>query len=162
MQISRWYLAFLLASERSIFTATKTGWSSGMSNKNSLFMNSCIPSASHRCTWGEQNAERRWGKVYLKLWENQLKLVEENTHLSKLALSQLLFEREQLSWELLHYNILPWQQVHSHCRDGIRVASSHALQVYNVCLGVVRDAILGYSRCGGFRSCSAGRSWNTM
>lgn len=31
----------------------------------------------------------------------------KSAHLSKLALSQLLFEREQLSWELLHCNILP-------------------------------------------------------
>lgn len=73
----------------------------------------------------------------------------ENSHLSKLALSQLLLKCEQCSRELLHNDVLPGQQVHCQRGDGVRVASGDTLQVDDVCLCVVGGAILHHSlSCG--------------
>lgn len=151
------HLAFLLASERSIFTATKTSWSSGTSKRNSLSMNFCIPSASHRWTW--ETDERRENKPTVLPCEGTCCSGVEPTDLSELAFSQLFFKRQHLAWKFLHGNVLPWQQVHGYRGDGVGVAPSHTLQVDNVSLCVVRDSILGYGGGGGFGGSSAGRSW---
>lgn len=75
----------------------------------------------------KQGAGRVRFKTWLVFYLMQSCNQSCNLHLSKLAFSKLLFKCEQFSWELLHSNILPWQQVHSYCRDGIGVASSYTL-----------------------------------
>lgn len=75
-------------------------------------------------------------------WPLRYHVVNLSTDLSKLALSQLLFEGQQLAWELLHCHVFPRQQVHCQRRYSVGVAPGYALQVDYVGLGVVRHSVL--------------------
>ena len=78
-------------------------------------------------------------------------------YLSELSFSQLLLEGEQLPGELLRGHVLPRQQVHGHGGDGVGVAAGDALQVDDVGLGVVGDAVRRRRRAGGLGGGGAGR-----